>query len=191
MKRKKILLGALSAAVLLGALTIASAIAQHQAVRRQQQALLAAADEVAERGMAEHQARMRRLDQLEKDPAVERSILEGFQISIKAERPSQPQAYKVLLYVHVEHPFGRRHLVDDPGQSCVLYVNGRPSEILRHYQDGDDPRIEMEPSLGSTHPVFRLPRELPKGAMLEVEWINYNPRTGQSERLRSAPCPVR
>ena len=139
-------------------------------------------ERIAQQRRLEH---IRRLDQLEENPAVIRSILQDLQISMEIQ-PQWKQETEFLFQVNLQKPLGTTYLVDGLEHSCLLYVNNRPRVLLRE-EPCSDVRCVLGPDMGSLHPLFRIPPEIPAGSELAVEWINYNPRTKEIERLRTKP----
>jgi hypothetical protein len=138
----------------------------------------------------QHIDRLQRLDRTGLDPSVCRSILQG--LTISCETQSQwKQDKELLLQVNLDKPLGKTYLVDAVERSCVLYANRRPIALLRQDDHRRDPLSLLEADCASFHFVFRLIDDIPDGAELMIEWLNYNPRTKQLERLQSEPCAIR
>jgi len=127
----------------------------------------------------------RRLDELEEDPAVTRSILQGLQISMEIQ-PQWKQETEFLFQVNLQKPLGTAYLVDGLENSCLLYVNNRPRVLLQE-EPCSEVRCMLGPDMASLHRLFRMPPGIAAGSELSIEWINYNPRTKEIERLRTKP----
>ncbi|MEM6499478.1 MAG: hypothetical protein AAF709_22485 [Pseudomonadota bacterium] len=123
------------------------------------------------------------------DPAVCCSILQNISLSIEIQ-PQWNQEHQFLLQVNVEKPIGTTYCVNPVEQSFILFVDGHPWATPEFHQPTTPAQDTLKPSLGSRHSVLRFPPDIPDGAELVIEWINYNLRTGQLERLRSQPLTV-
>jgi hypothetical protein len=183
---KKILFATIIIGLALGLLLV-TANRRHDAVMRQ--AVLKAESHAAELRKTAATKMVngsKELDEQMRDPKVSTSILKGLKISLEIQ-PQWKQGQEFILQINLEKPLGEKFLVDAVTESCLLYVNNHPKNLLR--QDGSrvDSRELLEENLGSSHPVFRITPDIPDRAELMLEWINYNPRTGEIEKLRSEP----
>lgn len=123
---------------------------------------------------------------LPSDPKVCCSILKDLSISIEIQ-PQWTQKQEFCLMVNVEKPLGKTYFVNPVEQSYILFVNDQPWKVSEIRKPNVAEQISLEVGVGSLHRLLRFTPEIPDGAELVVEWVNRNLRTGQMERLRSAP----
>ncbi len=124
-----------------------------------------------------------------KDPDVCCSILQNVSLSLEIQ-PQWDQERQFFLQVNVEKPVGTTYCVNPVEQSFILFVDGHPWAIAEIHQANVAAQVTLESSLSSHHPLLRFPPDIPQGAELVIEWVNYNLRNGQMERLRSQPLTV-
>lgn len=124
------------------------------------------------------------------DPDVCCSILDGAKLSIEVQ-PQWAQDREFLLQVNVVKPVGTAYFVNPVENSYILFVNNHPWATPTTLEADNHAQRLLNASIGSHHPSLRLPLGIPIGAEVVLEWVNYNLRTEQLERLRTAPITIR
>jgi hypothetical protein len=82
-----------------------------------------------------------------------------------------------------------KRVVDAVAEASVLYVDGRPWQVIRNNLVPRDPRTVVK---GDTIRVYARKVQGPflPGTRLFLEWINFNPHSGEIERLRSKEITI-
>ena len=120
-------------------------------------------------------------------PPIERniqcSILKEIKFSIEVQ-PQWKQEKEFLLQVNLIKPLGETYLVTPLSESFILFVDNHPWALSPTPKKSPTQRL-VRPEMGSSHDILRFFPDIPKGSEIYLEWISYNVRTRQVERLLS------
>lgn len=113
------------------------------------------------------------------------SILDQLQCSLEIQ-PQWNQQQEFLLQVNVQKPVGKAYFVSPVENSFVLFVNNHPWATATLERPHQPAHQRIDENTGSHNPILRFSPQIPDGAKLFLEWINYNQKTQTLERLRTA-----